>query len=281
VSGFTISRDTISRLETPTDLWQSGSVVGSGSRAHVTGQLAVELQPARLKDGAGELDTAQPVTVGGRPGLFVAGRHLSGDQLKPEIYRQPWPAARALNDYQPRLFWWFADGSIGTLTGTFGFRPESYDYDNGAARRDMLRIARAIRVGVSEPVTAPFALPRSLPHHVTVESYSERGGVICLGYGNGNPTEQSMYRGYWLGSVMTVCRPPTGPTRRATLAPTLIVEKESGCVSIRDLPDGSSLVVEVDPGGLKYVSCRAAEDLARRADVGPVTADRASWLTVR
>lgn len=219
---------------------------------------------------------AQPTQVGARPGSFYPGRHVAQAGLIDRLYHRPWTAAYENNEFQPVLVWRADDNTTVTISGTFGFEPTTYDYDNARARDVMLRLARAVSAGRHDPIVMPFAL-RDLPNHLAPEAVMLGRGNHCIGYGRGGEGG----RGEWVGSVMTACRVVTGASRAATIkAADDIDPKETDGVAVHDFGDGTSVVVEVDSGQKGVVSRAAAQRLADRADVSPRLADESTWIRV-
>ncbi len=222
---------------------------------------------------------AQKVTVAGRTAYFYPGRHVTQEKLLDSLYRQPWVAAAELGDFSPQLIWEPRRDTWVTVSGTFGFVPSTYRYDNSAAKKIMLRIANSVIVGRSDPVYMPFALT-ALPGHLAPEKAFLARGLRCIGYGTG----QGPYPGDWVGSVMTACRVKTGSTRHATIfAADGITGSDEAAgtgVWVHDFTDGTSVVVELDPGKQNLVSAAQGQRLADTADVTPTLTDRSTWLEV-
>jgi hypothetical protein len=273
VPGFAITRANNLRIGSFDDVTQTARIA-SAARPGPQGIFVLSMLAAGYR-GA-DKDGGDSIGVGPHPGVFVGGKRVAGASRQPAA---AWTAAEIDVEAQPRLYWQYADGTWGSLQGDFGFRPASSDYDNAAARALMTKIALAIRVGVEQSVRAPFAVS-ALPAHLAPEGVRVLNGVPCLGYGNGTGSSAAMYRGEWAGSVMTVCRVRTGASRQETLAAVGIVESQTASTTVRDLSDGTSLIVEVDAGKQRLVSREQAARLAASADVTPRLADPATWLPV-
>jgi hypothetical protein len=220
--------------------------------------------------------TAEKVSVAGRTAYFYPGRHVDQSGLRDSLYRQPWVAAANLVDVQPQLMWNAGNGTVVRVTGTFGFAPATYSYDNTAAKKVMLRIADSVTAGRHDPVFMPFALT-ALPGPVAPEAVRLARGLRCIGYGTG----QGPYPGEWVGSVLTACRVTTGSTRRSTIAAAEITPSETAGVWVHNFADGTSVVVELDQGKQNLVSIAQGQQLADTANVTPTPADRSTWLEVR
>jgi hypothetical protein len=238
--------------------------------SQVTGGLTLQSPEIPGYDRGG----GSAVSITGQPGYFVAGTHVSQDNLISSVYVQPWRAADANNEHQPRLYWHYPDGSWAQLEGTFGFNPATYSYDNAAAKSIMLRIARAVRHDVHDAVRVPFGLGTA-PAGLVLESVRLEHGTACLGYGQ--PT--SLPGGGTVDDEALVCRLVTGTTRDETLRHARL-DKSSGAVVTHDLPDGTSVLVTYPGGGSDEFTQDDANRVADDLDVSPVLSDPATWLPV-
>lgn len=258
-SSFDISATSRSRPET-------GDV---SSTVCVAGFAKCALPPAGV--------VAKKVTVAGRTAYFYPGRHVKQEYLLPSLYRQPWVAAAELHDFYPQLSWEAGHDTWVTITGTFGFVPTTYSYDNKAAEKIMLRIGNSVTVGRRDPVYMPFALT-ALPGHLAPEAVMLARGLRCIDYGTGQAPDP----GELVNSVITACRVKTGPTRRATIfaADGITPSDEIPGVWVHDFSDGTSVVVVLDPKQRKLVSAAQGQRLADTADVTPTLTDRSTWLEV-
>lgn len=273
VPGYTIIRTSIMRYHSPSDEAQAASITAGSMHPGPRGIFVLTMTPSDFRDAAKGM--SRPTTVGSYSGLFFPGQHVGTSELES---MDAWDAAYAVPDLMPRLMWKYPDGSFGSIIGTFGFDPKTYDYDNGAALATLRKIALSIRTDVDDPVRIPFEL-KNLPSHLVPDSVD--AARPCLGYGRGESSGTDDYMGDWVGSVMSVCRVHTGASRAATLAEARIIEGETASTTVRDLPDGTSLIVEVDQGEGGLVSAKQAERLAATADVAPRLDDPSSWLVVK
>jgi hypothetical protein len=273
VSGFSVSRVFASSQQPEAGTY---ALVAAASKTRPeSGSIASCLGTVQqcVKTAVGV--SAQPIEINGRPGSFYPGQHVAQNGLINRLYRRPWTAAYENHDFQPMLIWRADDDTTISITGTFGFEPTTYDYDNARAREVLLRLAGAVSAGRRDPIVMPFAL-RDLPSHLAPEAVALGRGNHCIGYGRGQGP-----RGEWVGSVMTACRVATGTSRAATIkAADDINPAETAGVAVHDFPDGTSVVVEVDSGRQRLVSRTQAQRLADRADVSPRLADESSWIPV-
>src|SRR6185312_8223793 len=90
------------------------------------------------------------------------------------------------------------------VDGPFGFQQGPHSYDNAAAQATELRIAEAIRLGDSDPITMPFALAH--PPSEFVIASAESGASNCLGYDLAGQPQP----GTSATDVLTVCRVASG-----------------------------------------------------------------------
>jgi hypothetical protein len=261
VPGYTITRVGITR-----ELGIEEGATVAAAASPVTGFLNLLTSQMRGYDD----NQGTAVSVNGHPGYFVAGTHVSQDNLITSVYHDPWRAALANHDHQPQLYWRYPDGSWARLSGTFGFDPATYDYDNSAAEAIMLRIARAMHRDVQDPVRMPFRVT-TVPAGLVLESVELYHGVPCLGYGS--PTRLPG------GGQALVCRVVTGATR----AETLQHARPGGVTStavVRDLSDGTSVVVTYPAGGSDQFTLDEANQVANSLDVSPALSDPSTWLVV-
>ena len=220
---------------------------------------------------------AKKVTVAGRTAYFYPGRHVTQESLLPSLYRQPWVAAAELHDFYPLLIWESGRDTWVTIEGTFGFVPTTYNYNNQAAEKIMLRIANNVTVGRRDPVYMPFALT-ALPGHLAPEAVMLARGLRCIDYGTGQAPDP----GELVNSVITACRVKTGSTRHATIfaADGINPSDDVAGVWVHDFADGTSVVVVLNQGKQNFVSAAQGQRLADTADVTPTLTDRSTWLEV-
>lgn len=238
--------------------------------------------PGTLSSCAQPAGTAESVRVHGEQGFFTSGGHVGRGSLSPTAYRAyPWLAASNA-DNGPSLAWYAGHDTTVFLSGTFGFDPHTFAYDNPAAEKILLRIASATTAGHSDAAHLPFTLT-GLPGEVAPESVRVAQGGACGGYGIGPRSTNDA-----LGIVFTACRVTTGATSAATIAHADRVDSNStnGTTHfeteqpiIRTYPDGTSMVIAVEPDQ-RAVSPRQAHDLAAHADVSPRLDDQSTWAIV-
>jgi hypothetical protein len=264
VSGYTVTRNEFA-VVARTGTEEGASITATAGR--VTGYLTV-LSPHFPGYPTGSAGT--PISVNGNPGFFVAGQHVDGADVVASVYRDPWRAVAVDADHQPRLFWRYPDGSWARIEGTFGFRSATYDFDNGAAKAAMLRIARAVR-RADEPVRLPFSV-MTPPRGLYLESVHLGHGVPCAGYGYPVPSGTGA-----IDREALVCRVPTGATREQTVRNARLGDSSSE-VLVRDLPDGSSVLVTYPGGGDDRFGHNDAARVLRDVDATPSPGDVSTWL---
>lgn len=264
VSGYTITRTLISRSAAVNEqVAEASTVAATGSP--VTGLLVVSGSGPHRTNPSGEA-----VSVNGHDGQFLPGTYVSQDGLVQSLYDDPWRAAVENHDHQPQLVWQYADGSWAELSGTFGFEPASYDYDNAAAESAMLEIARAVRTGLAEPVRMPFAVA-SMPTGFRLDRAVFFNAVPCLVYDHSDGANVTF--------EVVVCRVPTGTTDDATRRTAQRSLPDSDGVVVRNLSDGTSILVTYPSLG-DIFSKDDATRVANELDVSPDLGAPATWLDV-
>jgi hypothetical protein len=179
------------------------------------------------------------------------------------------------HDHQPRLIWQETDGSWAELSGTFGFASTTYDYDNTAAESAMLEIARAVHTGITEPVRVPFAVA-AMPAGFELNRAEFLDAVPCLAYdrdfvepdGGGATVE------------VVICRVATGATDDATRQSANRSLPDSDGVVVRNLRDGSSILVSYPNSGDVFSKDDAGR-VADELDVAPELNRPTTWFAVR
>lgn len=284
VPGYTITRDSIFRPSFPAaDVIESASVTATGS-GKTSGTVELDTVPGKLDQ------TADSTTIAGVRYYFRGGHHVARQGgLTPAQYADPWKAA-GQDAYRPQLSWQYPNGVQFIVSGTFGFKPKTYTYDNAAARSALMKIALAVRPGRHDPVTMPFRLralhdgliPVSL-RNTPPEQENPPGSLgtpqplsACLNYATPQqPSPQDPTE-----SVLTICRVKVRTTQRATLdaiafGPDFIAQSV-----VRRLPDGTLLAVGVGIGHTNTVSQYELQSIAQHADVSPNLSATTTWLDV-
>jgi hypothetical protein len=269
VSGWTVDRTYSS--------WWSNSAGTAGGWAQ-----GAELTPtsgrARVSYGRepaaetypGNFSTAHPITVAGEPGLWVPGHRVDTADLVATVRKHPWEAVAASGDPQPQLRWKNADGSWNIVMGTVGFRPATYNFDNVVAKRELLRIAAAVRSPRStQYVTAPL--------HVAVGKRFRRTdvdsvrGISCLGF----TTPRSLRTPNQPQTLVVVCRAPVSKLRDPFVPKTS--KRDDAMSQRRILPDGTALVIGVYNNVLSPAAARVVLDSAK---VSSSMTDQRTWLPI-
>jgi hypothetical protein len=227
-------------------------------------------------NGPEGVNTFIPDTSGANPTYWVAGRHVEHDGLADDPYRQAWTAATENQEYQPQLIWSAGHGVIVSLTGTFGFDPQTYDYNNQTAWANMQYVMAKTTARLRDPVAMPFRLPR-MANGVAPESIMLGHGLHCIGYGDGR-TDPS---GGWEGTVLSACRTLTGRDQAATISAAGLVTADASTIAVRNLADGTSIVIRVEKHQPTLASAADADRLARDADASPKLGDQSTWLPVK
>lgn len=270
VAGYTTTR--VSVLREGDDGLVTEGVTVTATDSPVTGVLVL------LRGGSigypADLSGEQ-VSVNGRGGQFVPGTYVSQDGLVESVYREPWRAAQENHDHQPQLVWQYPDGSWARLTGTFGFEPASYDYDNAAAQSAMLEIARAVEAGGAEAVRVPFRVT-SMPEGYQLDEAEFLDGVPCLVYSKDVAEPDGTVVSFPVG----VCRVLTGVTDADTRRSAERSLPDSDNVVVRDLPDGTSILVTYPSFGDEFGKDDATR-VANELDVSPDLNAPETWLDVR
>ncbi len=284
VSGYTITRDYIFRPSVPaTDVSESASVTATGG-GKTSGTIEFDTVPGKL------VQTADSTTVAGVRYYFRSGHHVARQGgLTPAQYADPWKAA-GQDAYGPQLSWHYPDGSQFIVSGTFGFKPKTYTYDNAAARTILMKLAAALRPRRLDSVAMPFHL-RGLGHglipvalHNTPAEKVNTAGTLnnplplsaCLNYATPQePTPQNPTE-----SILTVCRAKVRTTQREALASLAFTPGFIEKFIVRSLPDGTFLAVGIGIGHSKTVSQSDLQSIAKHADVTPRLSDTATWLDV-
>lgn len=283
VPGYTITRDNISRPSFPAaDVSEQASVTATGE-GKTTGVIDFDTVPGKL------VQTTDSSTVAGVTYYFRAGHHVTRrGGLTPAEYADPWKAARQ-DAYGPQLSWRYPDGSQFTITGTFGFVPKTYNYDNTVARNTLMKIALATRHGQRNPVAMPFSVPplpsRLVPvslRNTPPEQVNPPGSLsisplsACLNYATTDqPSPQDPTE-----SILTVCRAKVSTSRAATLDAIAFGTQVVANSIIRTLPDGTLLVVGVGIGHTKEVSESDLQRIAKQIDTSPDLTKPSTWVEV-
>ncbi len=246
--------------------WAQGAdLTPTSGRARVTygREPAAESYP-------GNFSTAHRITVAGQPGLWMPGHRVNTADLAARVRKHPWEAVAASGDPQPQLRWKNADGSWNILSGTVGFRPATYDFDNAVAKRDLLRIAAAVTTPRStQYVTAPLHV--AVGNRFRRTDVSSVRGIWCVGF----TTMRSLRTPNLPQTLVTVCRAPASALRDPFTPRTSKHDDELALR--RRLPDGTVLVIGVSDQALTRVAARNVLDSAK---VSPSMTDRRTWLPV-
>ena len=243
--------------------WGQGAVLTPASgRARVT--YGRESAVTRYPGNVGPSRFVRPITVAGRPGLWIRGHHVDTADMTRAMRRHPWSAVAVSGDPQPELRWKNADGSWNIMSGTVGFRPTTYDFNNVVAKRALLRIAAAVGPPTSvQYVAAPFHIALSdafRPSDVQVVR-----GISCVGWttarGARNPNLPQ--------ALVTVCRAPVARVDDPIVPRAHALRRMIG--------DGTVLVISA---GRHVLSTAAERRILGSADVSPSLTDEATWLRV-
>jgi hypothetical protein len=269
VSGWTVERTYSSWWSNSTGTaggWGQGAdLTPTSGRARVTygREPAAEPYP-------GNFSTAHPITVAGRPGLWMPGHRVNTADLVARVRKHPWEAVAASGDPQPALRWKNADGTWNIIMGTVGFRPDTYDFNNVVAKRELLRFAAAVRSPTSRQyVTAPL--------HVTVGNRFRRTdvssvrGIWCVGF----TTLHSLRTPNLPQTLVTVCRAPANRLHDSFLPMTS--KRDDAMSQRRLLPDGTALVIGVYNHVLNPAATRRVLDSTK---ISSSMTDQRTWLPV-
>ena len=269
ISGWTVQR-------TYSSWWtnSTGSAGGWGQGAELTptsgrARVTYGREPA-AETYPGNFSTAHPITVAGQPGFWAPGHRVDTADLVTTVRKHPWAAVAASGDPQPQLRWKNADGSWNILGGTVGFRPATYDFDNAVAKRELLRIAAAVRSPSSRQyVSAPLHV--TLAHRFRRTEVDSVRGISCVGF----TTLRSMRTSGAPQTLVNVCRAPTTKLQDPFLPRT---SKHDDLVAQRRLlPDGTALVIGVYNDVLSPATARGVLDSAK---VSSSMTDQRTWLPV-
>ncbi len=269
VSGWTVER-------TYSSWWSNstGSAGGWGQGAELTptsgrARVTYGREPA-AETYPGNFSTAHPITVAGRPGLWAPGHRVDTADLVTAVRKHPWAAVAASGDPQPQLRWKNADGSWNILSGTVGFRPATYDFNNVVARRELLRIAAAVRSPSSKQyVSAPLYV--TLANRFRRTEVDSVRGISCIGF----TTLRSMRTPDAPQTLVNVCRAPATNLHDPFLPRT---SKHDDLVAQRRLlPDGTALVIGVYNHVLNPA---AALRTLRSTKISSSMTDQRTWLPV-
>lgn len=283
VPGYTITRTNIFRPSIPAaDISQSASITATGN-GKTGGTIEFDTVPGKL------VQRADSTTVGGVRYYFRNGHHVKRQGgLTPAQYADPWKAA-GQDAYGPELSWHYPDGSQFVISGTFGFDPKTYNYNNTTARTVLMRIALAVRTSRQDSVTMPFRL-RALPNGLVPvslrdtppEQQNPPGSLAanplsaCLNYATPQqPSPQDPTE-----SILTVCRAKISTTRQATLDALSFNADSLARYVVRSLPDGTLLAVGVGIGHTDTVSQDDLQRITDQADVSPRLSATTTWLKV-
>lgn len=218
----------------------------------------------------GNFSTAHPITVAGQPGLWMPGRRVNTADLVARVRKHPWEAVAASGDPQPALRWKNTDGTWNILMGTVGFRPATYNFDNVVAKRELLRIATAVRSPSSvQYVTAPFHVALGKGFRRT--DVTSVRGIWCVGF----TTLRSLRTPNVPQTLVTVCRASASKLRDPFMPRTS--RRDDEMAQHRVLPDGTVLVIGVSRHAL---SGHAARRVLDSAQISPSMTDQRTWLPV-
>lgn len=269
VPGWTVVR-------TYSSWWSNstGTAGGWGQGAELTptsgrARVSYGREPA-AEPFPGNVSTAHPLTVAGQPGLWVPGHRVDTADLVTRVRKHPWEAVAASGDPHPQLRWKNADGSWNILTGTVGFRAATYNFDNVVAKRELLRIAAAVRSPSSpQYVTAPL--------HVAVGNRFRRTevdsvrGISCVGL----TTLRTLRTPSGTQTLVLVCRAPASKLHDPFVPTTS--KREDLVAQRRLLSDGTVLVIGVYRHAL---SPAAARGVLNSAKISSSMTDQRTWLPI-
>jgi hypothetical protein len=243
IDGYTVTR-TDSRWYTadndPTVVgYQQIAQIDSSTHKGIIGSYVYE--PASIDYPGNFLrDVSVAVTVGGEPGYFTPGRHVADVGLRGPLYAHPWAAVRDCTDFWPALRWQNGDGTWSLISGTFGFDPATYDFNNDLARSTLYTIAKSVRVGVD--------------------------GGFCIDYvGPDDPIEGD--------SAVIACRFHTSG------AAARLARETRGSALTRTLGDGTAFVL-VFRSTNTDLSAAQRNTMLDDADVSPSLDDPSTWVSL-
>jgi hypothetical protein len=273
VPGYDISRVSITNTVQVADISASGQLKSIGD-IHIFARGA--LDPGTLTSGT-------PVTVNGKAGYFgmfhVPSPYDAVDGGRP--------------NQKPTLAWRYAEDAWALVSGDWGQSDSGGSYDLGVARAAEQSVANAVDTAHSSALTVDFTLgwlPAGLVVENGVNSNTVEGAdpnhptlqpVTQVGLSDGKQRDKRYPGEYW-GSALTIGRQHTA-VRPDDPKPNVTVDGkpgyyESGAGLTVRYPDGTELVIQVDPLHADTFSKADLVRIAQHASFAPSPDDVSTWV---